>query len=312
MATIKTIFVGTPDFALPALKALCRDTDFDVQAVITQPDMPAGRKQTLAVPAVKELALKYNIKNIWQPQKIVQVLDNLRELQPDIIVVAAYAQIIPPEILRLPKYGCINIHGSLLPKYRGAAVISAPILNADDQTGVTIMLMDETLDTGPILSQAKITISANAIAGDLYNQLSELGGKLLIPTLKQYLQGEIKPQAQDNNQASYVKRLTKSDGLIDWQIPALDIERFIRAMTPWPGAWTWCKGKQVKILQVQQKPIPINIHKVGKTFMYNNGLAIQCGQDALIIEKLQLEGKTALFSKEFLNGNQDFIGSILG
>ncbi|MFH1412807.1 MAG: methionyl-tRNA formyltransferase [bacterium] len=312
MNSIKTIFAGTPDFALPALKALYKDADFKIQAVITQPDMPIGRKQVITAPPVKELAVKYQIENIWQPQNIIQVMENIRKLQPDIIVIAAYAQIIPPDVLRLPKYGCLNVHASLLPKYRGASPIHAVILNNEKETGVTIMVMDETLDTGPILSQAKTVISSEETTVSLYDRLAEAGAKLLIPTIKKYIKGKIEPQPQDDSKANYVHQIKKSDGLIDWQKSAQEIERFVRALGHWPGAWTWVKGKQLKITHVQHEIITINSQKIGKTFMYNNGLAIQCGKDALIIEKLQIQGKNELSSKEFLNGNQDFIGSILG
>ncbi|MFH0951154.1 MAG: methionyl-tRNA formyltransferase [bacterium] len=310
--TIRTIFLGTPDFALPSLQALCRDTDFEVLAVITQSDMPVGRKQELQETPVKTLAKQSKIKNIWQPQKITQILDNIRELKPDVLVVAAYAQIIPQVILDIPQYGCINVHGSLLPKYRGAAVVSAPILNNDQTSGITIMLMDANLDTGPILRQAEISLTPIETAVSLYNKLADLGGKIINQTIKDYIAKKIEPQVQDNSQASYVKRLKKEDGIIDWNKPAKEIECFVRAMFDWPSAWTWTKGKQLKILAVEPTTVEINIHKVGKTFLYNNQLAVQCGQDAIIIKQLQLEGKNILSAKEFLNGQPDFVGNILG
>ena len=242
----------------------------------------------------------------------IQIKDQIRALQPDIIMVVAYAQIIPKDILDIPKYGCLNIHGSLLPKYRGSAVIQAPLLNGDHETGITIMLMDEHLDTGPILRQIKIKIEPEETAQSLSNKLAKLGGNLSTTTIKDYLAGKIKPQAQNENQSNYVKKITKADGLIDWSKSAIEIERFVRAMNIWPSAWTWIKGKQLKIVKVQHQVIPINSQKIGKTFLYNKGLAVQCGQDALIVEKLQMEGKKELTSQEFLNGNKDFVGSILG
>ena len=310
--TIRTIFLGTPDFALPSLQALCRDTDFEVVAVITQPDMPVGRQQELQEPPVKTLAKQSKIKNIWQPQKITQILDNIRELKPDVMVVVAYAQIIPQEILDIPQYGCINVHGSLLPKYRGAAVVAAPILNNDQVSGITIMLMDANLDTGSILRQAEISLDQAETAVTLYHKLADLGGKIINQTIKDYINHQIEPQVQDSSQSSYVKRLKKENGIIDWNKPAKDIECFVRAMFDWPGAWTWTKGKQLKVLAVEPMTIEINIHKTGKTFLYNNQLAVQCGQDAIIIKQLQLEGKNPLLAKEFLNGQPDFVGAILG
>jgi methionyl-tRNA formyltransferase len=311
MQAIKVIFVGTPEFAIPSLQSLLRNTDFKVEAVITQPDMPVGRKQVLTAPPVKLLAQECGIP-VLQPQKISQITDQIRALQPDVIVVVAYAQIIPESILNIPKYGCVNVHGSLLPKYRGASVIQAAILNNESKSGITIMLMDTNLDTGPILSQTEISLDKNITADQLYDQLSALGGKNLTHTLKEYISGKIKPQAQDNSQASYVRQLKKQDGLIDWTKSAAEIECFIRAMNGWPSAWTWVKGKQLKIINVQRQPIEINAQKPGKTFTYNNGLAVQCGQDSLIIFGLQIEGKKEMTTQEFLNGNKDFVGSILG
>jgi methionyl-tRNA formyltransferase len=309
--TIKTIFIGTPDFALPALKALVRDIDFSVKAVITQPDMPSGRKLVPTPPPVKELALQYKLE-VWQPQKIIQVLDNIRALEPDVMVVAAYAQIIPEEILQLPKYGCINIHPSLLPKYRGASPVHAVILNGETETGVTIMLMDKTLDTGPILAQKKIKIDANETTTDLLTKLAELSADMLDTTIKKYIKGQIKAVPQDSSQASYVKMFTKQDGLIDWTKPAAEIERLVRAFTHWPSAWTWVKGKQLKIIEVASEPLDINTYKPGKTFVYNNSLAVQCGTDALLIKRLKLEGKNAISGEAFVHGYKDFLGSILG
>ncbi|MFH0923366.1 MAG: methionyl-tRNA formyltransferase [Candidatus Falkowbacteria bacterium] len=237
----------------------------------------------------------------------------------DITVVVAYAQLIPKEILSIPQYGCINVHGSLLPKYRGAAVIQAPILNGDKETGITVMKMDAGLDTGPILSQAKIAIRQTDNSGILYDKLSAIGADLLIKTLKKYINGEIKPILQDEKKASYVGMLKKKDGKINWQKPAEEIERFIRAMTPWPSAFSeiGCRMSDVgnclilKILETAYKPLEINKYKIGELFLHGNELAVQCGKDALIIKKLQLAGKKAMDAEEFLRGHNDFVGSIL-
>jgi methionyl-tRNA formyltransferase len=172
--------------------------------------------------------------------------------------------------------------------------------------------MDKGFDTGPILKQLAIKIDPDDIAGSLYDKLSEISADFVIETIGQYMTGKITPQPQDDRQDNYVKTLTKSDGLIDWTKPAQDLERFIRAMSPWPVAWTWWRGKQLKIISAQNQPIEINSYKPGKTLKYNNGLAVQCGRNALIIKKLQLEGKTELDSAEFLRGQKDFIGSTLG
>lgn len=311
MSKYKLAFVGTPKFAVPCLTALLNDTRFEIKAVISQPDMPAGRNLELMPTPVKVLALSKNIP-VYQPQKISQIIDELRNLELDAIVVVAYAQIIPEAILNLPKFGCVNVHGSLLPKYRGASVLQAPILNNDATTGVTIMLMDKTLDTGPILKQASIKISSEETTESLGEALSKLGADILGDTLEKYFIGSIKPQEQDNTLANYVSKLTKEDGLIDWTKPAKTLECFTRAMFPWPSAWTWLNGKQLKILKVDPTIISLNIHKPGKTFIYNSTLAVQCGQDSLVIRKLQLEGKKPMTAEEFLNGYNEFVGTVLG
>ncbi|MEI6379236.1 MAG: methionyl-tRNA formyltransferase [Candidatus Falkowbacteria bacterium] len=311
MKPLKIIFAGTPDYAATVLQALLRDTDFLVQAVITQPDMPAGRGLEVRESAVKKLAKQVGL-TIWQPQKVSQIIDQIRELEPDFLVVAAFAQLVPESILKIPALGPINVHGSLLPRYRGAGVIQAPILNGDSQTGITIMLMDKGLDTGPILAQQAIAIAPDETGESLYDKLADAGARLLSPTLKALAQGQIKPQAQDNTKANYVGLVKKEDGLIDWTKPASDIERLVRAMYSWPGAWTWLKGKQIKITAVDPIVLPLNVHQPGKTFIYNNQLAIQCGTDALVIQRLKMEGKGEISGKEFINGHRQQIGQILG
>lgn len=307
---IRTIFIGTPDFGILSLKELIKDNQFDVVAVITQPDMHVGRKQILTPPPVKEVAQNYSLP-VLQPKNISKITKDIKKLRPDLIVVIAYVQIIPEKILKIPKFGCINLHASLLPKYRGAAVIQAPILNGDKETGITIMKLDKGLDTGPILAQAVLNIKPNETAGTLYDKLSQLGSEQLITTLKKYIAGRIKPREQDESRAGYIGQIKKKDGLIDWSREAVEIERKIRAMTPWPSAWAYWNNKMIKILQVQQKSLEINSYKPGKTFLYNGGLAVQCGKDALIIKKLQLEGKKEMTSEEFSRGQKDFIGTVL-
>lgn len=307
----RIIFIGTSAFGLPAFKALINDQTFEIVLAISQPDKPSGRKQLIISAPIKIAAEKNNI-TILQPEHIIDIKEKIALLKHDLIIVAAYAQLIPEVILNIPKFGCLNLHGSLLPKYRGAATMQAAILNGDEQTGVTIIKMDKNLDTGPILKQIAIDINQNDTAGSLHEKLAAVSANFLIETVKQYLSGEITPETQNPEQSSYAKTLAKSDGLIDWSKPAQDLEKFIRAMSPWPTAWTWWQGKQVKIISAQNQPIEINSYKPGKTLKYNNGLAVQCGQDALIIKKLQLEGKTAMDSQEFLRGQKDFIGSTLG
>lgn len=317
---IKAVFIGTPDFAVPSLKALVDDGQFDVIAVVTQPDKKVGRKQIITPPPVKVEAKNHGIP-IFQPDKILNIKDEILDLKPDLIIVIAYAQIIPEDILNIPKYGVVNVHGSLLPKYRGASCIQAALLNGDKKTGVTIMKMDKGLDTGPILAQDEIVISEKDTFGSLYVKLSELGAKILTSSLIKYVVGEIKPVAQNNDKASYVGLLKKQDGEIDWKKDADEIERHVRAMFPWPGAFTFLGNKEqeiknkklsLKIKEVQHQSLNINEYKIGEIFLHNNELAVQCGKNSLIIKKLQLEGKKEVNADEFKLGYKKFIGFTLG
>lgn len=310
MNRLRTIFLGTPTFALNSLEALLADQMFEVVAVITQPDRAVGRNQSVTFPPVKKLALEKGLK-VLQPEKIRNFAQEIIELAPDIIVVVAYGQIIPQEILNIPRFGCINVHGSLLPKYRGAAVIQAPIVNGDTETGVTIMKMDEGLDTGPILAQEKIAIDASENAATLFDKVSVLGADLLIPTLKKYISGGLKPQAQDSSMASYVGLLKKEDAKIDWTKSAVEIERLVRAMTPWPITWSKWQDKVIKIIEVEGYPININQYKPGQVFMNAGRLSVQCGINSLHIKRLQLEGKNELSSEDFLRGNGNIVHDIL-
>ena len=287
MEKIKIIFLGTSSFGLPAFIALMKEENFEIVLTITRPDKPSGRKQAVASSPIKIMALKNNI-TILQPGHIIDIREKIALVKPDLIIVAAYGQIIPEAILNIPKFGCLNLHASLLPKYRGAAPINGAILRGEEQTGVTIMKMDKELDTGPILAQISLKVDPNDTAGTLHDKLSQASPDFLIKTIKQYIEGETTPRPQDSNYASYTKTLKKSDGLIDWGKPAQDLEKFIRAMTPWPTAWTWWSGRQIKILSAQPEPLEINSYKPGKTFKYNNGFAVQCGQKAPKIKKLQL------------------------
>lgn len=309
---IRTIFVGTPDFGIPALEALVRDSALDIVAVVTQPDRPVGRNRKLTPPPIKEFAQKLGLP-VMQPEKIREIAPELKRLAPDVIVVIAYAQIIPEEILQIPKFGCVNLHGSLLPKYRGAAVIQSVILAGEKQTGVTVMKMDKRLDTGPIIFQKAVPIDREETAETLFRKLSELAGAVLPSALKQYVAGKLKPRPQDNKQANYVKALKKEDGRIDWNRPAVELERFVRAMNPWPGAFTKIreKGFTVKITKAASQVYEFDGQPVGKVFDYKNRLAVQCGKSLLILEKLQLEGRKEMTTEEFLRGHPDFLGSIL-
>ncbi len=307
---IKIVFAGTPLFAVPSLKALLAEPDFTVSTVITQPDKKTGRQQLLTPPPVKETARKHNLP-VFQPIRLTEIEEKIKKIAPDLIVVAAYAQIFPTNILNIPRFGCLNIHASLLPKYRGAACIQAAIRNGEKKTGVTIMKMDSGLDTGPILSQDNLTITKTDTTDTLNIKLAQLGAQLLVPTIKKYLAGSLKPKPQNNNLASYAPSLKKEDGHINWLKSAVEIERFVRAMTSWPGAFSYLENKRIKILNLQHIPIEINEYLPGQLFVYNNNLAVQTKKNALLIEKLQLAGKKSIIGSDFLRGYQYFLGKLL-
>ena len=302
---INTVFIGTPDFGLPAFKALINDEQFNVVAVITQPDKKVGRKQILTAPAIKIEALKNDIP-VWQPEKIKDFAWPITDI--DLIIVAAYAQIIPKIILDYPKFGYLNIHGSLLPLYRGAACIQQAIIDGQEKTGITIMLMDEGLDTGDIIAQKEIAITKEDTAGTLYQKLAQLAGENIIPIIKDYIKGDIKPRAQDNRKATYVKMLKKENGRIDWNKPAEEIERFVRAMYPWPGAFFKLEnGQIIKIIKTGSMALDMNNYKNGTLFSSEKKLAVQCSQNALEILELQLEGKKPINAEQFLCGHSSLV-----
>lgn len=308
--TYKVIFMGTPDFAVPGLTALTNDPRFEVATVVTQEDKPVGRKQELSWPAIKKAALELNIP-VLQPKKLKDIVDNLKNLEPDFIVVIAYGQILSPAVLSIPKIACINVHASLLPKYRGSACLQASILNGDDQAGITIMLMEKGLDTGDILKQAAIDLKGNESLEYLHDTLSQIGATMLGDTLVDFAAGKIKPQQQDDAQSSYVKEIDKKDGEIDWQKSAQEIERQVRAYTPWPSAFSYLDGKLFKIIKAQILENSDSSLEIGQIFEQNKDLAVKCGQNALLILELQLEGKKAMDAKSFLAGNKQAIGKIL-
>ena len=297
--------MGTPDFAVPGLKALYNDSRFKIVSVVTQKDKPVGRKQELLPTAVKKAALEFNIP-VLQPNRLKNIAGELKKLEPDFIVVIAYGQILSEEILSIPKVACINVHASLLPKYRGSACLQAPILNGDKETGVTIMLMNKGLDTGDILRQEKINLDGSETLEIVHDKLTELGASVLGDTLINFADGKITPQKQDESLTSYVKIIDKKDGQISWNDAAEIIERKIRAFTPWPGTFTYLDGKLVKIIKA--KVIENNSDLIiGQIFSENKELLVKCGQNALLILELQLEGKKATDSQSFLAGHENVI-----
>ena len=307
---IKVIFMGTPEFSVPILNALI--ANYQVVAVVTQPDKRVGRKQILTPSPIKLLAVENKIP-VYQPEKIKnngRFLNEIKELDPDLIVVASYGFILSKELLEIPKYGVINVHASLLPKYRGPSPIQAAILNGEDKTGVTIMMIEEKMDAGDILSKAEAEIAEDETFSSLHDKLSVLGTHLLIDTLLKYIKGEIKPQKQDDKKATYCKIITKEDGKINWSKSAQEIEQQVRALNPWPGTWTNWDEKSLKVIKAKVYKIAKG-NNAGEVFKLNEGLAVYCGQDALGILELQLEGKKPIPIKEFLNGFSNFDGARL-
>lgn len=246
---MKIIFMGTPDFAVPCLGALARN-GYDVAAVVTQPDKPFGRKQSqLKPPPVKEAALKLGIKTILQPEKVrtPEFLESIKQLEPDLIVTAAYGRILTKAVLDVPRFGCVNVHGSLLPKYRGASPIQWALINGDSITGITTMFMDEGMDTGDILLQREIGITQDMNCQELYEKLEVLGAETLIETIHELEKGTLKRKRQDHSRAINVPMMKKEMGLIDWSKSALEIHNLVRGTNPWPGAFTFYKGDRMKI-----------------------------------------------------------------
>ncbi len=309
---LRLIFMGTPEFAVPSLQALI-DHGEQVVAVVTQPDRPKGRGRVLAPSPVKLLAVAAGIE-VLQPTKVRNeaFVDELRALGPDLILVAAYGRILTPAVLGVPRLGCINVHGSLLPKYRGAAPIQTAILRGEQEAGVTIMCMDAGLDTGDMLLKGALPVSEQETSATLIPKLAELGGKLLIQVLAQAAQGKLHPEQQDETLATLAPPLTKEDGMIQWHNSAQAISCQIRALDPWPTATTLYAGKQLKpfaptVLNEPASALPGTIVRAGK-----EGLVIACGQGLLQVAEIQFEGKKRMPVHSFLLGHPLTVGTVLG
>ena len=309
---ITIVFAGTPEFAQPSLESLAADSRFEVLGVITQPDRPAGRGQKLALSAIKQTALKLGLP-VWQPVQIKDLAADLKKLAPDFLVVVAYGQLLPIEILEIPKHGAINLHGSLLPKYRGAACIAAPILNGDPVSGVTIMLMDSGLDSGPILKQKEINLDPKETAASLHDKLSLLGAKYLGDTLASFYSGNIKPKDQPLEGISYFSSLKKEAGWLKWSKSAEALDREIRAYYPWPGSFTIWRGRRLKITKAEVfKGNELKNELPGKVLVLDKKLLVACGQGFLNILELQLEGGKVLETEVFLGGHPQIAHTQLG
>jgi methionyl-tRNA formyltransferase len=307
---------------VPSLEALAKHPDFRVTLVVTQPDKPVGRHQILTSPLVKKVATRLGIP-VFQPESLRKdpaAPLRLAQEKADAYVVASYGKILPKEILALPRLGCLNVHASLLPKYRGASPISAAIAAGETKTGITIMLMDEGLDTGPTLSTQETCIKDEDTTATLTTRLADVGAELVATTLKAWLAGEIKSVPQPNDGMTVTKQLSKDDGRIDWSKDADIIEHHVRAMTPWPTAWTtWTApaGAPTKILvkkaSLLHPTVNCNANSLpGLVCASTQGLAVNCGRGSILLERVQLEGKSETDGRSLVNGHPTLVGSVLG
>lgn len=304
--------MGTPDFAVGTLKAII-DAGHEILCVVTQPDKPKGRGKELSMPPVKELALEYEL-TVYQPVKVrnEEFVGLLRDMKPDVIVVVAFGQILPKSILEIPKYGCVNVHASLLPKYRGAAPIQWAVIDGEKESGVTTMLMDEGLDTGDILLTSRRKLSPKETGGSLFEKLSEDGAKLLTETLDGLFKGTITPVPQALTGSTYARMLDKSTGLIDFDNDAAKIECLIRGLNPWPSAYTFYNGRIMKVWDsevIDEKfdgAAPGEIVRIDR-----DGFVVKCKANALKVLELQLEGKKRMDAKSFLLGCKIEVGEKL-
>lgn len=303
MSSLRVVFAGTPDFAAMSLQAVL-NSQHQVIQVLTQPDRPQGRGKKVVFSDTKQLALDHDI-TVWQPQSLrsPEVVEQLKALQPDVLVVVAYGLIIPPEVLAIPKFGCLNVHGSLLPRWRGAAPIHRAIQAGDKETGATIMLMDEGLDTGPMLYKVSTPIAADDTGGSLYQRVAQQGAEALVEVLdnlEHYIAHQV---SQDDSQATYAHKLTKAEGALDWQKSAQELARQVRAFNPWPVAWAQLENNTLRVWAAEannQEGTPGEIISASEA-----GIEVACAQGSLLITSLQMPGKKRLTAQEVLNGHGD-------
>lgn len=302
---MRLVYMGTPSFAVPALRALA-SSNHEIVAVVTRTDKPAGRGRELAEPPVKLAAQELGLA-VHQPKRVrePEFLETLKQLAPDMIVVAAYGQILPKAVLELPRLGCVNIHASLLPAYRGAAPINWAIIRGEREAGVTIMQMDEGMDTGAVLLEDRIPIDPQDTAGTLTGKLSRLGAELLMKALPGIEAGSLRPAPQDHAKATLAPLLKKEDGLIDWTLPAQDIANRVRGFSPWPGAFTFLEGSLVKVLQAEVLP---GTGRAGEIMVHDNRLVVGTGRGLLGLNLLQPAGKKPMTAADFLRGHREIQG----
>jgi methionyl-tRNA formyltransferase len=310
---MRVVFMGTPGFSALPLEYLLLN-QYQVAAVYTQPDKPTGRGRSLVPSPVKRTAQAWKLP-VVQPASLkgAEVAEQLAGFHPDVIVVAAFGQVLPRSVLDIPRRGCINIHPSLLPKFRGASPVAAAVLAGDEFTGVSIMLMDEGLDTGPVLARAQIPVAPQDTTGSLMDKLSLIGAQMLLEVLPGWFRGELTPQPQNEAEATYSAPIAKGEGEIDWHQPVLDIWRRVRAFHPWPGSFTWWRGRRLKIIEAEPLPEPGTVG-AGQVIAIEGAEAVfgvGAGDGVLKVLKVQLEGKQAMSAAEFLRGQRQFIGAVL-
>lgn len=300
----RLIFMGTPEHAVPFLEVLI-SSKYTPIAIITQPDRAKGRSFTIEPTPVKRLGIAHTIP-ILQPENINESssINELKILKPDLFIVVAYGQILKKQILEIPMYGCINVHFSLLPRYRGASPVEESILSGDSETGVTLMKMDEQLDSGPILATKKIIIETRDTTLSLRKKLSAIGAPLLIETIEKIFRKDITAIPQNESLATYTRRLTRQSGMIDWKKSAIEIDRQIRALNPWPGTWTRCNGKRIKIFEASIREGEVNPPDLIGSF---SDRAILCGSGAIVPSMIQMEGKRPTSMHEFMHGYQSLL-----
>ncbi len=310
---MRVIFMGTPGFAVPTLRRLMDVPEVDVVAVVTQPDRPAGRGRQVQPGPVKELALAHGLP-VWQPPSLraPEAVAELAAYRPDAIVVAAFGQILRPAVLDLPPLGCLNVHASLLPRWRGAAPIAAALLAGDTETGVTIMRLDAGMDTGPILAQAAVPIHDEDTAVELGVRLAERGADLLAETLPRWARGEVQARPQPEEGVTYAPPVRKEDGRADWTLSAVALWRQWRAYQPWPGLYTALGGQPLKLVRVRPLPDWRGTAEPGRIVPVREGVAVVTGAGALLLEEVQLAGKRAMPTADFCCGQRDFVGARLG
>lgn len=314
---IRMIFMGTPKFGETILRALI-EKEYNIVAVFTQPDRLVGRNQKLLASPVKTLALSEKIP-IEQPERLDETaIAHIKELKPDIIVVAAYGKILPKELLNTPGFGCVNVHASLLPRWRGASPVQNALMAGDTETGISIMLMDEGIDTGAIISQQALRIDTDDTAGSLLEKLGTLGATLLIETLPLWIRKKIEPKEQDDSLATICQLIEREDGRVFWNETAETIWNRYRGLSPWPGIFTFWKHPSEGFIRIKfskislQKTDTITERKFGEIFEIGEHIAVKAGKGIIILEEIQPSGKEPMSARDFVNGHPDFIGSVLG